>query len=131
MRFVAGIVPGSQSNLFLEATRTPEDWLSDWQTTSVLFPAIAVTGAARDRGALAVLALDDLAVRPETLEQLTPLDEKEKAQFGLADTATTLAYRYEVPPVCCHHHRGTDGASDRRADVQLRARRSRRTFCPL
>ena len=98
VRFAAGIAPGSQSNLFLEATRTPEDWLSDWQQTSVLFPAIAVTGAARDRGALAVLALDDLAVRPETLEQLTPLDEKEKAQFGLADTATTLAYRYEVRP---------------------------------
>ena len=54
-------------------------------------------GRRRQRGAVAVEARDDMTVRPDSLRQLTPLDETEKAQYGLADVATNLAYRYESP----------------------------------
>ena len=38
-----------------------------------------------------------MTVRPDKLVQLTPLDAAEKPKYGLADVATTLAYRYESP----------------------------------
>ncbi len=38
-----------------------------------------------------------MTVRPERLAQLTPLEAAEKPKYGLADVATTLAYRYESP----------------------------------
>ena len=67
-------------------------------TTQVAFPVFAVAGATRDVGAVAVDARGDLVVRPEALKQLTPLDEKEKASYGLGGVATSLAYRYESQP---------------------------------
>ncbi len=54
-------------------------------------------GATRDEGAVAVVAQDDLVVRPEALTRLVPLTEPEKARYGLAGIATTLAYRYDRP----------------------------------
>ncbi|MFV2068631.1 MAG: hypothetical protein ACC645_16800, partial [Pirellulales bacterium] len=57
-----------------------------------------VIGAASDRGALAVLVRDDLVVRPDQLDGLRPLDDPEKAQFGLKDTQAKLAYGYEARP---------------------------------
>ena len=36
--------------------------------------------------------------RPDRLAYLTPLDEEEKASFGLQDTPATLAFRYESQP---------------------------------
>jgi len=66
--------------------------------THLPFPVFAVAGATRDVGAVAVEARSDLVVRPEALKQLTPLDEKEKKSYGLAEVATSLAYRYESQP---------------------------------
>jgi hypothetical protein len=98
VRFPAGVAAGAQANLFLQATRVPAGWLEEWRTQSVDFPVFSVAGAARDRGAIAVLALDDLSAQPVKLDGLTPLDEKEKTEFGLENTTTTLAYRYESLP---------------------------------
>ena len=69
--------------------------MGDWTTKPVPFPVFKVIDAARETGAVAVAVQDDLTIRPETLEQLTPLDENEKAACGLTGVATNLAYRYD------------------------------------
>lgn len=57
------------------AVRTPAAWLGNWSTAKVAFPRCEVLGAARNEGTIAVVARDDMTVRPERLEQLTPLDQ--------------------------------------------------------
>ncbi len=49
-------------------------------------------------GAIGVEARDDLTVRPQTLDRLTPLDATEKSRFGLEGVTTNLVYRYESQP---------------------------------
>ncbi len=93
----AGIPVGNEFKVNFRAVRTPPGWLAPWPSSSVEFPAFAVMGASRDEGAIAVDVRDDMTVRPEKLAQLTPLDAAEKPKYGLADVATTLAYRYESP----------------------------------
>ena len=70
---------GEAYQVRFRAVRTPPGWLADWQSQAVEFPAFAVLGATRDEGAVAVEARDDLTVRPERVEQLTPLDGRRKA----------------------------------------------------
>ncbi|MBU0719051.1 MAG: hypothetical protein KJ749_12440 [Planctomycetes bacterium] len=97
----SGVAAGAAYNLYFQAVHTPTDWLSDWAAREVVFPVITVAGAARDAGAIAVHGGADLMVYPEKLEHLTPLDEDEKAAYGLADAATAFrspAYRYESRP---------------------------------
>ena len=98
VRLPHGALPGQFFNLFVHAHSTPAGWLSEWSQTSVALPGFAITGAARDVGAVAVQTLDDLLARPDQLTGLTPLDEKEKVDFGLGGTPTSLAYRYESQP---------------------------------
>ena len=95
VRLVKKIAAGSTESVFLHATQVPAGWLDAWETKTVEFPTFAVVGAALDVGALAVAAKDDLTVRPDTLEKLTPLDEAERPKYGLVDVAARLAYRYE------------------------------------
>ncbi len=95
---LAGIEPGQQYPLFVEARHTPAGWLDPWDVKELAFPALAVRGADQDRGALAVAARDDLAVRPTRVEGLVPLDENEKGEFGLEEVRTDLAFGYEAPP---------------------------------
>ncbi len=98
VRLPRGLAAGQETRIYFTAKRVPDDWFGAWETQTVAFPAFAVAGAARDTGAVAVDARDDLRVRPETLERLTPLDENEKSQYGLGGVATSLAYRYEGRP---------------------------------
>ncbi|MCD4727385.1 MAG: hypothetical protein K8R46_06980, partial [Pirellulales bacterium] len=49
--------------------------------------------ATSSEGAIAVEVRDDMTVRPEKIELLTPLSAEEKLGFGLADVPATLAYR--------------------------------------
>lgn len=91
-----GVAAGQTYNVFFQATYTPAAWLDDWTTKQVPFPLFRVEGAAKDIGAIAVQTADGLRVRPETLEALTPLDERDKARFALANVPTELAYRYEA-----------------------------------
>ncbi|MCX5683298.1 MAG: hypothetical protein NT049_06400, partial [Planctomycetota bacterium] len=98
VRLPSGLVPGQERRVFFTATRTPKDWFGEWTTAAVEFPQFALVGAARDIGAIAVDARDDMTVRPEALERLTPLDENEKKNYGLGGVEAALAYRYEGRP---------------------------------
>ena len=79
------------------AVRTPSGWLADWRRTTVEFPDFAVLDATSSEGAIAVEMRDDMTVRPEKIEFLTPLSAEEKLGFGLADVHATLAYRRQGP----------------------------------
>jgi len=98
VRLAGGAAAGEERRVFFTAVRVPKDWFGDWTAATVDFPVFAMAGAARDIGAVAVDARDDLLVRPEVLERLTPLDENEKARYGLAGAQAALAYRYEGQP---------------------------------
>lgn len=98
VRLPAGIPPGAPSSIFFRAVRTPPEWLTRWTRAEIEFPVFAVADADRDRGAVAVAARDDLAVRPGPLVGLTPLDDAERADYGLAGMDLRLAYRYDGQP---------------------------------
>jgi hypothetical protein len=98
VRFPKGCPPGEPRTVVFEAVHVPRGWLEPWLTRSVVFPLFTVRDATRDSGAVAANASEDLRVLPDTLKGLTPLNENEKAQYGLAGIDTTLAYRYDSPP---------------------------------
>ena len=98
VRLPTGAPAGTERRVFFTAVHVPKGWVGDWSSTGVDFPTFGVAGAARDEGAIAVDARDDMTVRPEALERLTPLDENEKTRYGLAGVSAALAYRYEGQP---------------------------------
>lgn len=98
VRLAKPIKAGDQRSIYFRATAEPAGWLDEWTTAEAIFPVFAVLNATTDTGAIAIDAKDDLDVRPVTLEQLTPLDEHEKAEFGLGEVAADLAYRYDEQP---------------------------------
>ena len=89
---------GQTATVNFELLHTPAGWLADWEKQTIEYPRIAVEGATADTGAVAAQTLDDLVVRPDKLDGLTPLLDAEKATFGLADLPTALAYRYPARP---------------------------------
>ncbi len=89
---------GETRRVYFLASSTPDAWYSGWNATTLAFPAFTVPSATSEAGALAVSTQDDLLVRPETLANLTPLDEADKARWGLAGVSTDLAYRYDALP---------------------------------
>ena len=95
VRLPQGVPPEQEYRLYFEALSTPAGWLSGWESAKAVFPVFAVVGATRDTGAIAIEAQDDMIVRPETLERLTPLDEDGKKRYALGGVAASLAYRYE------------------------------------
>lgn len=97
VRLPSGIAPGQEYRVQFTAVSAPAGWLAGTQAR-IDFPVFAVVGAKEDTGAIAVDARDDLTVRPEALEGLTPLDEAKQAQYGLGGLATSLAYRYDAQP---------------------------------
>ncbi|MEE9603139.1 MAG: hypothetical protein V3V75_07530, partial [Thermoguttaceae bacterium] len=99
VRVPQGISVGGEYKANFHARRTPPGWLDDWKQKKIDFPRFSVKDAAPDVGAIAVTVRDDMIVRPEEIDpqQLTPLDEPEKVQYGLGGVATNLAYRYETP----------------------------------
>jgi autotransporter-associated beta strand protein len=91
-----GVAVGQQCRVRFRAIRTPPGWLDEWTERSVEFPKFDVVGGSNTAAAIAVAVGDDLTVRPETIDQLTPLDEDAKGQFDLSG-ALALAYRCEGP----------------------------------
>lgn len=91
-----GVPPRQPCEVYFQASSSPAGWLAEWTSAAVSFPVFRIVGATRESGAIAVAVQDDLAVRPDHLEQLTPLDEKEKEAYGLAGVATNLAYRFDA-----------------------------------
>ncbi|MCC6127136.1 MAG: hypothetical protein IT426_19415 [Pirellulales bacterium] len=92
-----GMAADREFKVNFRAVHAPQGWLAEWKSAKRDFPAFAVAGAIRDEGAIAIEARDDIVVRPETLKALVPLDDSEKAQYGLEGVAVNLAYRYELP----------------------------------
>jgi len=84
--------------VFFVAAHVPAGWYEGWTTNSVALPSFAVEGAATDEGAIGVEAGDDMHATVALVENMAPLDENEKAGFGLSGAATSLAYRYESRP---------------------------------
>jgi hypothetical protein len=76
-----GVAVGDECRVRFRAVRTPPGWLDEWPATTVEFPTFEVVGASQTSAAIAVTVGDDLALRPEKLEQLTPLDEHAKSLF--------------------------------------------------
>ncbi len=97
VRLPQGVPPGQQARVLFRARSVPKGWLDAWDSREIVFPKFAVLGAAEDMGAVAVAAGQDLAVRPASLDRLTPLSESEKDRYGLAGVAANLVYRYEAP----------------------------------
>lgn len=96
-----GLPAGQTGRVYFHAVHVPKGWYAAWDSRALDLPVFAVQGAARDVGAVAVDARDDMRVRPAAeggLENLTPLDENEKAKYGLEGVETDLAYRYEDGP---------------------------------
>jgi hypothetical protein len=83
VRLPEGVAVGREYTIYIHVVHTPAEWLSDWTSTRVEYPAFAVLGTARDLGAIAIQAAEDTTVYPDALEGLTPLDEGERAEYGL------------------------------------------------
>ncbi len=98
VRLAQGVPAAAERQVLFTAVHVPKTWFSEWAGTAMEFPVFAVSGAARDVGAIAVDARDDMVVRPEALERLMPLDENEKTRYGLQGVAAALAYRYDAQP---------------------------------
>ncbi len=90
-----GVAPGQSYPVEFRAIYTPPGWMNHWKSQSLEFPMFSVIGAASDEGALAVIAGDDFEVRADKLDRLVPIVDEEKARFGLSNSATALAYRYD------------------------------------
>jgi hypothetical protein len=98
VRLEPGVSPGETRTVLFQAVRVPPGWLGDWQEKTVEFPRFVIRDAGRDLGAIAIRTEDDLSVRPDQLQDLVPLDENEKAKYGLAGIVSNLAYRYDRQP---------------------------------
>ena len=90
--------PAREQRVYFRATHVPDGWLEQWETIQMPLPVFAVIDAATDRGAVAVAAHDDMRVRPNSIDRLSPLDENEKVKFGLPAVKTDIAYRYDGQP---------------------------------
>jgi len=97
VRLPRAIGKGEQYTVNFEASHTPEAWLADWETKQIELPIFRVSEATREDAAVAVAVRDDLTVRPQTQEQLVPLDEAERAEYQFADVAAKLAFRSVGP----------------------------------
>ena len=98
IRLPKGVAAGESARIAFKAQHVPHGWFETWQSTSIDFPVFVVSGAEKDRGAVAVAAGDDMVVRPGTVSNLLPLDQNEKTKFGLAGVPTSLAYSYRGHP---------------------------------
>jgi hypothetical protein len=97
LRLPQAIEPGQTYVITFEAHGMIEGWVGEWTERPLQFPIFQVEEADHDTGALAVLAFDDLSLRPETMNQLFPLNNDEKEQYGLQQQ-TDLAFRYDAHP---------------------------------
>ena len=93
-----GLTPRQEQRIYFHAVHVPDNWLAEWQTRPADLPVFAVADAATDVGAVGIAADQDMEVHPDAIDRLSPLDENEKAEFGLAGVASALAYRYDSQP---------------------------------
>lgn len=94
----SGLPAGSATSVNYTAVATPPGWLGDWSSRSVAFPVFVVDEVTRAEGGLAVHVQDDMTARPDKLENLTPLLDNEKREYGFGELPTALAFRYDSLP---------------------------------
>ncbi len=92
----SGIDVGQTVNILFQATHSPNNWLSPWTEQSIELPKFQSVGdqTIQESGAIAVRALDDMKVRPLSMNGLIVISDKEKSQYGCGDVPTNLAWRY-------------------------------------
>lgn len=95
VRLPQAVAPNEESRIFFTARHVPAGWFSEWATKDVPFPVFSIQGAERDIGAIAVDAGGTLDLRATDLAGLTPLDQNEKAKYGMQDSDAAIAFRYE------------------------------------
>jgi hypothetical protein len=103
VRLPQAVPPQSSFTIAFTARGNIEGWLGQWTEQTFAFPVFQVEGTDVDRGAIAILAFSDLEVRPEQLNDLSPLNNDEKEQYGLAQQ-TDLAFRYDAQPYSATFH---------------------------
>ncbi|MEO2023400.1 MAG: hypothetical protein ABGX05_16380 [Pirellulaceae bacterium] len=95
------IVAGDTGTIHVQAIHTPNGWLNAWEEFTTRFPAFVLEGAYRNIGILAVRTSpgyeEVFRIRTSEVDGLTAVSQGEKAKFGLGETRTQLAYRYEQP----------------------------------
>ncbi|MBM4000820.1 MAG: hypothetical protein FJ297_14990 [Planctomycetes bacterium] len=97
VRLPQGVSPGETRTVLFTAVGDVAGWVGEWAQKELAFPVFRLEQSDNDTGALAVLAYDDLAIRPQSLEQLSPLNSDERQLYGLQQDAD-LAFRYDAPP---------------------------------
>lgn len=97
VKLPSAIAKGQEETVRFEAEHLPDEWFSDWENRRVRFPEFTLAAAESSRGAIAVHATDDLQVLPHELEELIPLPEQDKAEYGLDGVDAELAYIHELP----------------------------------
>lgn len=97
IRFPRGINPGDTFRILFELRGETVDWFGTWTQKELSFPRIALKGASKDRGTIAVNAEEDWTVIPKNVQRLILLDDAEKAK-SLTGISSQLAFRYLNPP---------------------------------
>ena len=92
------LMPGSDRVICLRLSRVPPEWYSAWTTRRVPLPCVRVAEAGQQRGLLLVDADDGLAVRPERLSHVSPVNGKQRPKGRAGSTEPVLALRYERVP---------------------------------
>lgn len=98
VRLPGGVAAGQQRALRFLAISTPTGWLENWVDQKVAFPPFTLVGTTTESGAIGVAVEDDLTVRPEQLQGLTPLSDEERKPLVAAGQALALAYRFDTRP---------------------------------
>ena len=98
VRLPGGVAAGQTRAVRFLAVSTPKSWLENWSSQKLAFPQFTVEGATTESGAVGIAVEDDLTVRPDKLEGLTPLSDEERKPLVPAGQSLSLAYRFEARP---------------------------------
>ncbi|MGI8978529.1 MAG: hypothetical protein ACR2FY_04845 [Pirellulaceae bacterium] len=98
VRLPGGVAAGQTRAVRFLAVSTPKSWLENWSSQKLAFPQFTVEGATTESGAVGISVEDDLTVRPDKLEGLTPLSDEERRPLVPAGQSLFLAYRFEARP---------------------------------
>jgi hypothetical protein len=92
--FAEGAKLGEDTPFTISARWVPKDWLGNWGQHTIAFPDVRVAGAREETGALAVVGMNDFEVKTTQVKGLTPLDQQERAKYGLQMLQAPTVFRY-------------------------------------
>ncbi len=88
------LVPNSPLMLHVSARHTPDGWLSNWKQRDWNVPRMTLRDATVTRGSITLVSIDDLRLRPATVEGVEPI----KADHSI-EVEQSLAYRFTTDPI--------------------------------